>query len=143
MFRTDIRFAQVLSACLLTWVAVCPVSGQSQTIAEIAERQRAKLLADAIPAPQAPSAASTPSKPVAKARPTSVARWKLHGIYGIGDQINADILNGDHLERVKAGSTIGHYSVVEIGLFSMQLQTSKGCGRKCPTKLTVALGGAF
>lgn len=143
MFKTDFRATQSLGALFVVLSLCHPLAGHTQTIGEVAERQRAKLQAEANPAPQVPTAPSSTPKPTVKPKKTASSTWRLHGVYGIGDHISADVLNGDQLQRVQAGSTLGHYTVVKIGLFSMQLQTTKGCGRKCPTNVTVALGGTF
>lgn len=140
MSKTNFRHAAKLAA-LAGAVAMgfLTLGSSAQTIAEVAERQRAKLQAEANPSPQpATTVAPQPRVKVPPATP-----WKLYGIHAVGQKMGAEVLYAGQLIKVQKGSVLGQYRVVDVTLSSLKLETDRGCGRKCPASKVVPLGGAF
>lgn len=140
MSKTNFRLAAKLAA-LAGAVAMgfLSLGSSAQTIAEVAERQRAKLQAEANPSPQ--PATTVAAQPRVKAPP--VTPWKLYGIHSVGQKMGAEVLYAGQLIKVQKGSDLGQYRVVDVTLSSLKLETDRGCGRKCPASKVVPLGGAF
>lgn len=140
MSKTNFRHAAKLAA-LAGAVAMgfLSLGSSAQTIAEVAERQRAKLQAEANPSPQ--PATTVAPQPRVKVPP--VTPWKLYGIHSVGQKMGAEVLYAGQLIKVQKGSVLGQYRVVDVTLSSLKLETDRGCGRKCPASKVVPLGGAF
>lgn len=138
MFKTDcLHVARAATFALVTCVVQV---ASAQTIAQVAEAQRAKLLADANPVQPVVAA---PAQSLPRPRAAAPVQWRLHSIYTIGQKTSAEVLAGDKLVLVQPGASIGHYKVASITLTAITLETGKGCRKKCPIVKKVALGGTF
>lgn len=141
MCKTDFRHPAKLAAlACAAAMGILSLGASAQTIAEVAERQRAKLNADANPAPAVSATVSAPRPKVKAPAPTP---WKLYGIHAVGQKMGAEVLNGGQLTRVQKGSVLGQYRVVDVSLSSIKIETDRGCGRNCPASKVVPLGGSF
>lgn len=144
MFKTDFRFKTCLVGLVALAAATCSTQAAfSQTIAQVAETQRAKLLAEANPVLQAGAPAVAPAVVPSKPKVSVPAQWKLYSIYTVGQKTAAEVISGDQLLHIQPGASIGQYKVVSVSFYSIKLETRKGCGRKCPSVKTVQLGGTF
>lgn len=142
MCKTDFRLAAKTAALAGAVAMGIFCSGASaQTIAEVAERQRSKLQADANPTP--PAATAPVHEPLPKVKAPAPTPWRLYGIYAVGQKIGAEIIYGGELLQVEKGSILGHYRVVEVSLSFIKIETHTACGRKCPATRVVTLGDAF
>ena len=140
MSKTNFRHATKLAAFVgAVAMGLLSLSVSAQTIAEVAERQRAKLQAEANPSPQ--PATTVEHQPRVKAPPSTP--WTLYGTHAVGQKMGAEVLYAGRLIKVEKGSVLGKYRVVDVSLSSMKLETVRGCGRKCPGSKVVPLGGAF
>jgi hypothetical protein len=144
MFKTDFRPKNLLVGLVAIAAISCSVQAAfGQTIAQVAETQRAKLLAEANPAQPAVAPAVAPAVVPSKAKAPVPAAWKLHSIYKVGQKTAAEVISGDQLVHIQPGASIGQYKVTSVTFYSIKLESSKGCGRKCPSVKTVQLGGTF
>lgn len=140
MSKTNLRHVNKLAALVgVVAIGILSLGVSAQTIAEVAERQRAKLQVEANPSPQPTT--NVEHQPRAKASP--VTPWKLYGIHAVGQKVGAEVLYGGQLIKVEKGSVLGQYRVVDVSLSSVKIETDRGCGRKCPASKVVPLGGAF
>ena len=140
MSKTNFRHVTKLAALTGAIVtSLLSLGASAQTIAEIADRQRAKLQAEANPSPQPVTTAAPPTRVLTP----PATPWRLYGIHVVGQKMGAEVLYGDQLIKIQKGSVVGQYRVVDLSLSSMRLETDRGCGRKCPGSKVVPLGGAF
>lgn len=139
MFKTDFHLKHRIASAAILATIVCPAqSAFSQTIADVAQAQREKLTAEANPVQ-----INAPVVVAPKAKPVASPQWKLHSIFTVGQKTSAEVVSGHQLLHVRPGSSIGPYKVVAVTFSSMKLESSTGCGRKCPSVKTVRLGETF
>lgn len=146
MFKTDThRVSRMAARVLMLSLLTVNQAAQSQTIAEVAQKQRAKLQMESNPStPVAQAAGSVQVINAAQTAKKEVPKsWRLYGVYAVGQMIGADVLAGDQLIRVHKGSTLGPYRVVDVSIAFIKIETDKGCARKCPATKVIQLGEAF
>jgi hypothetical protein len=140
MYKTDsFRSSKCIAVGCVTAVSMFIHSASAQTIADLAERQRAKLLEASSTQLIAPSVVATP--PQVKAPPAN--SWKLYGIHVVGNKMGAEVINDAQLFRVEKGSVLGNYKVVDVTYSSITIEMVRGCKRKCPVAKVVPVGEGF
>jgi hypothetical protein len=140
MYKTDsFRAGQFIALGCVTAISIFIHNASAQTIADVAERQRARLVEASSIQLTAPSVAVPP--PRVKAPPAY--SWKLYGIHVVGKTMGAEVINDAQLIRVEKGSVLGNYRVVDVTYSSITIETVRGCKRKCPVAKVVPVGGSF
>lgn len=144
MSKTDTRINFSLGAFIAVLsMALGPQSANAQTLAEVANKQRAKLMAESNPSQTVPEGKGAEVTPLPTPKAPPPTPWRVYSVFAVGQKVSAEVVHGDQLITLSKGSTVGHYRVIDISLTGVKLETSKGCGRKCPAIKVVALGGAF
>lgn len=143
--RTDHRLAPDWRGVALGAILVLSGHLQAQTLAEVAEAQRSKVLAEiaaaeaaAHPAPVRPEKPVDPSKS-GKAR---AGRIMVHSLYARGNGgWTAELTDGSTLSVAEPGMRVGRYVVQGIDAGGLHLRAYGKCQTACERR--VRLGEAL
>lgn len=120
-------------------------AAHAQTLGDVAEAQRAKVLAEIAAAQIAASLpASKPLSPdgIAPRKAPRPARIVLHSLYARGPGgWTAELTDGQTLKPAAPGMRYGNYVVSRIDAQGLHLGVADDCKRACPTARVVRLGG--
>jgi hypothetical protein len=118
---------------------------QAQTLGDVAEAQRAKVLAEIAAAqvaanPPAPRAETPgPSSSGKKARAVSIV---VHSLYGRGSSgWTAELTDGKSLAVAQPGMRFGQYLIARIDAEGLHLRAAAGCKKACVPERVVRVGG--